>query len=700
MSPHSPLLRPLYLPFGVLRSAVVCTDRENNLRALVIDLLQNWFLQYQDRTNNTHRHETWLDAYLGPSGGVGDGGASKYGMPVRIDQSLPSDHLASAVLNWPAVVSARIGGDMDGGSTWSQMASTGAFLSALHIRPIMDVLWTEAVQPDNTEHIARRANIEHELIIALLTSGPVGFGDSLPNKGFAGTNVTRLLLASRSDGVLLKPAHTALRLDVAPPNPEGAPRPGHKSLEVWAAPAVPARPSASGFARSGAAGLKSAATDRRANSLARLANVDGSADASERWWYTLLATDVNSAESPAGQTCAPVGAGGKAELTMAQCSEGSMLQLQPDGSLRTEAGGCVTHTEGKLSLGTGSSCAKFRSDPDGSLRAEGADDAELCLSNNAGSLSLSSCTPTLDGQTWTTTDSLTGAYVEQGSKHGIEIVADQAKSSLDIKFVPPAAWTEANCSLSADGTVCTGGHFSGGPIGKMYPTCRWDASVKGDSVVLDGWRDCNGTHLEAHWVKTGFIAGKAGVQQREGGACASVCGASGGSAAAGTQITTEMLFPVPPTGLSFVVRTFGKACSNGEPAASCLSVSVDQSGAAQQVLLFTPPRAVTGVWAAAFWCRHRPLPRRQSRLPQLEDLRRLADPGWRLGDRGRGEQVRCAQPAAHRERPRDGSDERGLERRPARERAAADGRLRPQLHDHRRRGRAREHHGAGARRGR
>ena len=70
--------------------------RENNLRALVIDLLQNWFLQYHDRTNNTHRHETWMDAYLGPSGGVGDGGASKYKLPVRIDQSLPSDHLASA----------------------------------------------------------------------------------------------------------------------------------------------------------------------------------------------------------------------------------------------------------------------------------------------------------------------------------------------------------------------------------------------------------------------------------------------------------------------------------------------------------------------------------------------------------------------------------------------------------------------------
>ena len=267
--------------------------RENNLRALVIDLLQNWFLQFQDRTNNTHRHEIWMDAYLGPSGGVGDGGASKYKLPVRMDQSLPSDHLATATNNWPAAVSARIGGDMDGGRTWSQMASTGAFLSALHIRPIMDVLWTEAVQPDNTEHLKSRANIEHELIIALLTCGPVGFGDSLPHPGFAGTNVTRLLLASRSDSILLKPAHTALRLDVAPPNPEGAPRPGHTTMEVWAAPAVPARRSEGGYARVDTKGLANAATDRRANSLARLANINGSSSADDRWWYTLLATDVD-----------------------------------------------------------------------------------------------------------------------------------------------------------------------------------------------------------------------------------------------------------------------------------------------------------------------------------------------------------------------------------------------------------------------
>ena len=59
--------------------------------------------------------------------------------------------------------------------------------------------------------ILRSRYIDHELIVALLTCGPVGFGDSLPNKGFLGTNVTKLLLTSRSDGILLKPAHTALR---------------------------------------------------------------------------------------------------------------------------------------------------------------------------------------------------------------------------------------------------------------------------------------------------------------------------------------------------------------------------------------------------------------------------------------------------------------------------------------------------------
>ena len=70
------------------------------MRAIVADLLWRYFEHFHDRLNNTQRHEIWMDGFLG------QGGASKYRLPVRIDQALPSDHLATAVLNWPAAVSA------------------------------------------------------------------------------------------------------------------------------------------------------------------------------------------------------------------------------------------------------------------------------------------------------------------------------------------------------------------------------------------------------------------------------------------------------------------------------------------------------------------------------------------------------------------------------------------------------------------
>ena len=128
----------------------------------------------------------------------------------------------------------------------------------------MDVLWT-APAPG----IAAR---EHQLVVAVLSTGPVGFGDSLPGPGFRGTNATRLLLASRLDGRILKPAHPALQLDAL--------------SAVWAAPSVPARPPLS------------PSTDPRANSFARLLPPSGQAAAGGRWWYSILATDVNTTISP------------------------------------------------------------------------------------------------------------------------------------------------------------------------------------------------------------------------------------------------------------------------------------------------------------------------------------------------------------------------------------------------------------------
>ena len=166
------------------------------------------------------------------------------------------------------------------------MASSGAFLAALHLRPTFDVLWTTSVQPGNSENLRVRPHIEHELIIAVLTTGPVGFGDALPQPGFAGTNVTRLLQASRRDGIILKPAHPALRLGIRRDSCRQAAS-GDTPLgacpEIWAAPCVPAREANSSH-------------DRRANSFVRVQRPSGAEeDADARWWYTLLATDVEAA---------------------------------------------------------------------------------------------------------------------------------------------------------------------------------------------------------------------------------------------------------------------------------------------------------------------------------------------------------------------------------------------------------------------
>ena len=128
-------------------------------------------------------------------------------------------------------------------------------------------------------------------MIAVLTAGPVGFGDSLPRAGFKGTNVTRLLLASRMDGVILKPAHPALRLDLSPPR-------GDTHGEIWVAPNVPARAMHASSGRgilqgTDAVYLHSDGIDGRVNSLARLLAQDGNMEMpSQRWWYSVLCTDV------------------------------------------------------------------------------------------------------------------------------------------------------------------------------------------------------------------------------------------------------------------------------------------------------------------------------------------------------------------------------------------------------------------------
>merc|ERR1719506_2055354 len=91
---------------------------------------------------------------------------------------------------------------------------------------MMDVLWTTEHQPGNPYH-RDRPNVQHDAIFTTLSTGPFGIGDML-----GCTNATLIAAATRSDGVILKPAAAALRIDrfytvpaPAPPSPSPSPSP-------------------------------------------------------------------------------------------------------------------------------------------------------------------------------------------------------------------------------------------------------------------------------------------------------------------------------------------------------------------------------------------------------------------------------------------------------------------------------------------
>jgi hypothetical protein len=254
--------------------------RTNNMHAMVVDTLTTWFLGYTSRINNTDAHELWMDGYLGPSHGHSDqgGGATKHRIPIRTDQSLPSDQMLSVARNWSALVSARCSYDFqEVRSATTQFASTGLFLAALGIRPVVDALRTTSIQQEATcgpPHGNGKTDIEHDLLMATLTTGPVGIGDMI-----GGTNLTLLNRALRADGVILKPGFAAHRLDNFYLNASDN---ACANAEVWSAPTLPARANSS------------ARHDRRSNSMARLFPLSGQpSSGGGLWWYSLLLWDLS-----------------------------------------------------------------------------------------------------------------------------------------------------------------------------------------------------------------------------------------------------------------------------------------------------------------------------------------------------------------------------------------------------------------------
>ena len=204
-------------------------------------------------------------------------------LPIRIDQQSPSDMLAS--VQYGARTVARCTNDASPcsgvnasgpwaprpgpcrkDSRWTQLAGASVLLRAIGVRPFTDVLWTTSIQSDDPRWGigARRPTVVHDLIVATVTAGPIGFGDLVGH-----TDAQLLSRALRKDGTILKPASAALRIDrFYRPAPVGG-------AEIWAAVTGPA-------------GSADSNTDGRSNSMAALGEQDDA-----MWWWTVLSTGVD-----------------------------------------------------------------------------------------------------------------------------------------------------------------------------------------------------------------------------------------------------------------------------------------------------------------------------------------------------------------------------------------------------------------------
>jgi len=237
--------------------------RESNLRALVWDGLDVVWFSSVARMNNTATQGAWHEGFAKA--------ALEFGLPMRVDMSVPSDTLASVLYGAHTVGRCMPDSGPSNQGTWQDIGGNAVFLTAVDVRPMMDQLWTTSLQA-GSPYGQPRPNLAHDLIIAALSTGPIGIGDMI-----GATNASLLRTAMRTDGVLLKPASAALRVDRFYAAPRA--RPGFN--EIWAAPSAPARHG--GDSR----------TDRRANSLSRL---DGSVNqgvADGHWWWNVLAQCVD-----------------------------------------------------------------------------------------------------------------------------------------------------------------------------------------------------------------------------------------------------------------------------------------------------------------------------------------------------------------------------------------------------------------------
>lgn len=170
---------------------------------------QDWMNIQTERFRPTRK-----DIYLGGQWLNAMGSAAdKLDINIQYCMSLPK-HILQALKN-PRVTQARASDDYathlkdPTRSTWN-IGPTSLFLDALGIAPFKDVFWSTSEQPGSPYgSTAKEVLPDREVLIATLSTGPVGPGDGL---GFA--NYTRIMRCCRQDGLILKPDYPLTTLNL------------------------------------------------------------------------------------------------------------------------------------------------------------------------------------------------------------------------------------------------------------------------------------------------------------------------------------------------------------------------------------------------------------------------------------------------------------------------------------------------------
>ena len=127
----------------------------SRLRALVWDGVDSVWLSSDKRVTDVDEQAVWQKGYADA--------ALELKIPMRVDQHLPSDILAS--VQFGAHTVSRCTGDSptgggDDASHWPVLNGNSAFIASLGLRPQLDVLWSSAVQPGNPYDSQVRLDIE------------------------------------------------------------------------------------------------------------------------------------------------------------------------------------------------------------------------------------------------------------------------------------------------------------------------------------------------------------------------------------------------------------------------------------------------------------------------------------------------------------------------------------------------------------